>query len=389
VNVLCYYAGMLPELLHKAMGQIPLHLAREVGWSARLVYHQLVPDPVLVPEGFEDDVALECLGSQPTRWEAFRSFLPVLIREAPHTDVFLQYHLSLEMMVYAAVYKALRPDGVCALKLDMDSRALEAFDARASLKQRLLLEALGVTPFDFATIETHAIERAIAPTFARLDKPLHYLPVGHPCEPPLDLDEVLAGKENLILVTGRIGMPQKHHELLLDALVELGAEALGDWRAMIVGRRTEAFDAYVARLRADHPRVMAKVELRDFVADRAEIHAIYRRARVFVLSSRWESFGTVLVEAGYHGCFLVSTEVGGAPDVTDDGRDGLLFPIEDRAALASHLRAIIAGEVDTAAGSRRVHARIREQFSWAGVARRLASMTAAARALRPPGPTTA
>ena len=75
-----------------------------------------------------------------------------------------------------------------------------------------------------------------------------------------------------------------------------------------------------------------RVELPGFVHDPSQW---YRTADLFVLSSRWEGFGNVIVEALECGVPVVSTRSGGPTEILNDGAYGKLVPVGDCNALAT------------------------------------------------------
>lgn len=64
-------------------------------------------------------------------------------------------------------------------------------------------------------------------------------------------------------------------------------------------------------------------------------------ADVFVLASRRESFGLVLIEAREAGCAIVATNVDGISEALDGGNAGVLVRTNDDAALADAIRRIL------------------------------------------------
>jgi glycosyltransferase involved in cell wall biosynthesis len=65
---------------------------------------------------------------------------------------------------------------------------------------------------------------------------------------------------------------------------------------------------------------------------------------IFVLASRREPFGLVIVEARAAGCAIVASDVDGIPEALDGRRSGLLVPAGDAARLAAALVSLLTDE---------------------------------------------
>lgn len=82
----------------------------------------------------------------------------------------------------------------------------------------------------------------------------------------------------------------------------------------------------------------------------------YRSADLFVLSSDYEGFGNVIVEALGQGIPVVSTECPSGPsEILQNGRYGALVPIGDVNALANAMQDMLSRQHDTQALKRRAH----------------------------------
>jgi len=78
--------------------------------------------------------------------------------------------------------------------------------------------------------------------------------------------------------------------------------------------------------------------------------AFYALADVFVCPSRKEALGNVILEAWNHGLAVVSTQTPGALELIEEGRTGLLAPLQDPKALAARLREMFAATPAQRAG---------------------------------------
>jgi glycosyltransferase involved in cell wall biosynthesis len=120
---------------------------------------------------------------------------------------------------------------------------------------------------------------------------------------------------------------QKDHETLLRALALLPAAL--DVRLVILGEGPLRED--LTRL-AEEIGVTDRVSMPGFVLDP---YPWFSSADLFVLSSRWEGFGNVIVEALECGTPVVSTDcVSGPSEILDNGRYGELVPVQDPVRLA-------------------------------------------------------
>lgn len=130
----------------------------------------------------------------------------------------------------------------------------------------------------------------------------------------------------LILTVGTLKRV-KRHDLLIDSFAEVAA--CSDAILCIVGEGTERtrLETQIARL-----NLSGRVFLPGHAADPSPWYAA---ARLFVLSSEYEGFGNVLVEAMEHGVPLVSTDCPSGPsEILGGGRFGTLVPVGDVRALS-------------------------------------------------------
>ena len=77
---------------------------------------------------------------------------------------------------------------------------------------------------------------------------------------------------------------------------------------------------------------------------RQNVLELLRAADALLLSSRWENFPHAVVEALAVGTPVLGTAVGGVAEVVEDGRNGLLAPPGDAAALADVIRRFFADD---------------------------------------------
>jgi glycosyltransferase involved in cell wall biosynthesis len=150
-----------------------------------------------------------------------------------------------------------------------------------------------------------------------------------------------------------------HH--LINAFAHI-ARDFPESSLVIIGR--EENKIYAAELRKQ-VRQLALDGRVQFVGEvpQVELAASMRRACVFVLPSVSEGLGRVVVEAMATGTPVIASDVGGIPEMVENGTRGFLVPPGDEAELAERLRWVLRHSEEAYEMGRRAHAFAERFFS--------------------------
>jgi glycosyltransferase involved in cell wall biosynthesis len=138
-------------------------------------------------------------------------------------------------------------------------------------------------------------------------------------------------------VVGTVGRlaPEKDQALLIEAMAPLLSAGR---RLVIVGEGAER-DALRARIaRTPGGRYV------HMLGEREDVEDILAAFDAFALTSRTEGLPLVLLEAMAAGLPVLSTAVGGIPDLVNDGLTGLLSRAGDRTSLTRQLECLSTDE---------------------------------------------
>lgn len=180
------------------------------------------------------------------------------------------------------------------------------------------------------TVLTEADKRVIG------DRLKHVVVMPNPlCLTPIREDELTAPRQKVVLAAGRVDdWHYKGFDLLMKAWGQVMRDTnLHDWKLQIAGvwrdARSKAFLESIAR-------EAGCLESLEFLGFQDDMLPVYRRASVFVLSSRYEGFGLVLIEAMSQGCACVAADYKGRQsEIITNPSEGITCSVEDVSALAS------------------------------------------------------
>lgn len=154
---------------------------------------------------------------------------------------------------------------------------------------------------------------------------------------PLSLPISHGTNTKRVITIGRYAY-QKGYDLLLQAWAEV-EKHYTDWILEIYGMGDQtSYRQMMMNLGIDTNRCLLNGPVDD-------VRQVYKDSSIFVLSSRFEGFGLVLVEAMASGLSVVSFDCPAGPDeIITDGYDGLLAPSGDVKILAKKLMLLMADE---------------------------------------------
>lgn len=141
-------------------------------------------------------------------------------------------------------------------------------------------------------------------------------------------------------------------------------------RFMIVGEKiADGGNGMITKDQAYHDQLQQLVDdhgLQDsliFAGHRDDIPALLSEANVSVLPSHNEGLSNTLIESLAAGAPIVTTRVGGNPEVVKDGENGLLVPVQDAPAVAEAICRLLEDAELSASMMRANRQRARDVFS--------------------------
>jgi len=189
----------------------------------------------------------------------------------------------------------------------------------------------------------------------------------------IDVGEISLGRANsrkrgngkTAIYSGRIDSEQKGLDLLIEAFGHLASSNPGldlvlmgpDWNGST--RRLKELSAKLG--------IGGKVRFTGFL-ERQEYLQILRSADLFILPSRFEPFGIVLLEAIALGVPIVASNIGAIPEILEGGKFGLMFDSGDVNSLVQRIQEAISDEKGAAMRAEDAKSSL-NKYAWANVAK--------------------
>lgn len=144
-------------------------------------------------------------------------------------------------------------------------------------------------------------------------------------------------KENLVVFVGRLNNQQKNVTGFIKVWKKFSS-LFPEWKAVIVGdgEDRDYVKKYAARL---------GVRNLEFTGVRKDVEEFYKRGKILCLTSAYEGWGMVLVEAMAYGCVpVIYNSYEAAGDIIESGANGYLIPPYNSEDMAKRMSELASNE---------------------------------------------
>ena len=352
--------------LGKDNGMIPIYMSEVCGYNSYILTNDIKHE---LPDVFRSVhiVKVKRLFKKIGNFAYFIKLLrrlnifKYLIKNAKEIDVLMLFHISRCSYWYAFVYKLLNKTGKVYIKADFNLEVYQKEIRRLNTKSRTFKDFFKkrneiaeykkrkklVTMVDLISYETEDSYNEMKYSYAGVDTKgkVIYLPNGYD---NLEIErnykiKNMDNKKNIILTVGRLGTEAKNTEFLLESLKKIDFK---DWKFYFVGSETKEFQIYKDNFFNKYPYLKEKILFLGEIKDRKKLYSLYNEAKVFVLPSKWESFGIVMVEAMAFGDYIITSNTCAANDITKNGEIGKIISIDEDKELVNSIQDVINNKID-------------------------------------------
>lgn len=319
MNYCVLYPNTSNVNLVKEMGMIPYKLYKTYGYNAWIACYKQGEYSYLEKE--VKGLKLEFIDKKRNNY--MLDGLAYIRENAMRIDILQIFHITMYSIAYAFLYKKLNPKGKIYLKLDCSQRLVDRLN-NSNYFEKLLVKKY-LSKVDLVSLELEDLYEELKNLLPINEEKLVVLPNGLDFEhiKELNIEYDFDKKENIVLHVARLGSEEKRSGKLVEEFIKaIKKDASNeDWKLYLVGTIEEGFRDYYEKVTSQDTFLRDRIKLIGPIENRAELYYIYNKAKIFSLSSEFESFGFAFIEAAAFGNVIVSTDVGIAKELTQ-GKNG-------------------------------------------------------------------
>ena len=283
---------------------------------------------------------------------------------AKNIDIIQFYHLRYNILPYYVFYYRLyNRKGHIYLKLDANSHYINFLIKRPGFfpSLRRLMVRILFKFIDTVSIETQTNYQNLLNSNIIDDKKLIYIPNG------VQKNNLKLNKEKIILYVGYIEKKNKSIDQLLIALSKID---LKDWKVVLIGKIEEDIQEFIDDFFKENPQLKDKIILKGYISDKEVLNKEYAKSSIYCCNSKKESFGISTLEAAYAGNYIISTDVGGSPDIIKLTGYGQIIE-HDTKKLEKSLEHTINNWDSIKQNPDKIQKIVYDNFSWESICNRL------------------
>lgn len=251
--------------------------------------------------------------------------LVYILLNAKKIDWLNIYFAGRQAYLWTKLYKFLNPKGRVYLKLDMDFRSCDLYDTN-QIERNIFKKNTEVV--DLVSVESEKIKKRIQKYSEK-----EILLIGNGFAKLNFKPKINQKRKNVFLTVGRLGTTQKATDILLQAFAKSADKH--NWCLKLIGKVEDEFISYIHKFYQEYPNLKNRVVFTGEIKNRESLYLEYCRAKIFVLPSRWESFGISGAEALSCGCYLIlSDTIPPANEMTNNEKYGQIVEAENIDMLA-------------------------------------------------------
>jgi glycosyltransferase involved in cell wall biosynthesis len=205
------------------------------------------------------------------------------------------------------------------------------------IKQKIVLRSV-IKLHDITLLYTAANYKEL--TYFLKSKDFDESKIEYMLNPVIAVKQKMPKKEKIILHIGRMNIPQKRSDLLLD-FWEKTYKELPDWQFKVVGNGPY-YETIVADLKK---RKLPRIELLGY----QKPESYYKKASVFMMPSAYEGLPHTIIESQSYGCPVIAFNSYGALEyIVDNEKNALLAKPFNTSEMAKKCIDLINSNIDLA-----------------------------------------